>query len=628
MNPRLSCALAAALAATLASNARAASAPTIEQALGPKPVQKGVEYDTPTGAELKSCSVKASPEGKSTSWIVRDGQDRILRRFADANADNVVDTWCYYSDGLEVYRDIDSDFDSKADQYRWFHTGGSRWGLDKNQDGKIDSWKQISPQEVAEEAVAAVTSRDDARFARLLMTASEAKSLGLGRSLASEVTGSIAKAPRAFSDLAREQKSLSKESRFVDFGAPKPGVIPAGADGATRDVTVYENATALIDNGGAPTQLLLGSLFRVGDAWRLVEAPAVDASGPKLATVFSVPTLSGAGASTPGISANTQELLGQLDKLDQQSASANGKQLERLTDQRAQILQKLAESAVDRPEKRQWYLQLADLLSASAQSTGYEAAVTKLAKLERSSAVKAAGADLPAHMRYKRIGAEYGVALAAKDADYAKVQADWLKKLEAFVDDFPTNADAAEAMLQLGHMAGEFTGETKVAERWYTRVAKEFPRTLPGKKAAGALTRLGSVGKPITLRGATLDGKQADLSSRNFRGKHVVVHYWASWSNPADDIKVISQMQQKYRGKLTAIGVNLDTSKAAASQAAKAAGARWPQLFDERGLDSDRATEMGVMTLPLMLLVDDRGRVVNRNLYAGELEAELKRQIR
>ena len=72
----------------------------------------------------------------------------ILRRFVDTNDDNVVDQWSYYKDGLEVYRDIDSTFNGKADQYRWFNTGGSRWAIDANEDGVIDSWKSISAEEV------------------------------------------------------------------------------------------------------------------------------------------------------------------------------------------------------------------------------------------------------------------------------------------------------------------------------------------------------------------------------------------------------------------------------------------------------------------------------------------------
>ena len=60
----------------------------------------------------------------------RESRRRDLRKFVDTNDDNVVDQWSYYKDGVEVYRDIDSNYNGKADQYRWFHTGGSRWGLD------------------------------------------------------------------------------------------------------------------------------------------------------------------------------------------------------------------------------------------------------------------------------------------------------------------------------------------------------------------------------------------------------------------------------------------------------------------------------------------------------------------
>ena len=68
----------------------------------------------------------------------------------DTNGDQSPDVFRYYRHGLEVYRDIDSNFNQKPDQYRWMNWGGTRWGLDPNEDGRIDEWKMISAPEAAQ----------------------------------------------------------------------------------------------------------------------------------------------------------------------------------------------------------------------------------------------------------------------------------------------------------------------------------------------------------------------------------------------------------------------------------------------------------------------------------------------
>lgn len=91
----------------------------------------------------------------------------FLRWFTDTNGDNSVDRWRYYKDRLLVYRDIDSNFNGKVYQCRWFHTRGTRWGLANDENGTIDTWKMISAVEVTEEVIAAFAARDARRFARL-----------------------------------------------------------------------------------------------------------------------------------------------------------------------------------------------------------------------------------------------------------------------------------------------------------------------------------------------------------------------------------------------------------------------------------------------------------------------------
>src|SRR5262249_17475405 len=149
--------------------------------------------------------------------------------------------------GIEVYRDIDENFNGKADQHRWMNTAGIRWGLDPNEDGKIDSWKVISPEEVTAEVVMAIRDKDPARFSRVLITPSEVKGLGLGaaktKDLNEKVTGAISK----FSDLIHSQHAINGNTQWVHFGGSRPGLVPAGTDGASGDIIAYENVVAMTE---------------------------------------------------------------------------------------------------------------------------------------------------------------------------------------------------------------------------------------------------------------------------------------------------------------------------------------------------------------------------------------------
>ena len=128
----------------LAASPAPAAQPTVEYALGLKPFHEGVDYDRLSAEESKRATIKMEKEGGVTAWVVRGPRAEILRSFADTNGDRVVDRWSFYKDGLEVYRDIDANFNTKADQARWLNTAGSRTGIDADENGSIDSWQAIS----------------------------------------------------------------------------------------------------------------------------------------------------------------------------------------------------------------------------------------------------------------------------------------------------------------------------------------------------------------------------------------------------------------------------------------------------------------------------------------------------
>ena len=76
----------------LVANRGAAEAPTAAQALGLTPIQSLVEYTIPSKEEAAQCTIRPEKENNATAWVVRNRQGEILRRFADTNADNIVDS--------------------------------------------------------------------------------------------------------------------------------------------------------------------------------------------------------------------------------------------------------------------------------------------------------------------------------------------------------------------------------------------------------------------------------------------------------------------------------------------------------------------------------------------------------
>ena len=607
--------------------------PTAVQALKLLPIQKNVDYDRPSPEDAAKCKISARKIDGHVGWVVEDSQGNLLRRFIDTNGDNMVDQWSYFKDGVEVYRDIDSNFNGKADQYRWFNTGGSRWGLDKDEDGAIETWKTISAEEVAAEAVAALATQDAQRFSRLLLTAEEVKSLGLGEARASQLTEKIGKLREEFAKAASDQKAISSKTRYLQFSATQPGIVPAGSEGSTMDLLVYENAMAVVETGGKHSQVQIGTLVRADNVWRLIDVPRPlgenQAAMPLAGFFFRAVGGGAAGKMAAGASSEAvQKLYTELDKLDKAAAGASTPEARaEFNTRRAEMLEKIAQQARTPEERDMWTRQLADWVSASFQSGNFPEGAKRLEALfER---LKKAGdqPDSLAYVRFRQLLAENALKLQAQGADVPKLQAEWLKTLQHYVEEYPKAVDASEAMLQLA-MNQEFTGQEEEAKKWYGRIVSDFPDSPAGRKATGARTRLESVGKEIAFSGKSTAGEAIDLAGQ--RGNVVVIYYWATWCQPCKgELPALKELVAKYgKSGLSVIGVSLDYKKADLTAFLEENRLAWPQVWEEGSLDSRPANQLGIVTVPTMLLVDRSGKVVSRNVRISDLETEVKKLLK
>lgn len=608
----------------------------IRKALSIRPNQPGVDYDIVAEADMERCTlVRAAEVFGIPGWIVRDSTGRTLRQYLDLNRDGQLDQWSFFKNGIEVYRDIDSNYDRKADQYRWLGTAGIRWGIDRDQDGIIDTWQMISAEEVVAEVFAAVQQRDRRRFLRLLATPDEVAALQLGDAWHRAVTASLQQAAAEFDAFASEQSAITKESQFVHFGSSRPCLVPAGANGNQLDLIFHDHAAAVFQTGDRFDQLAIGTLVKIGDAYRLLEKPASVVAGTPLANgglffQFGDDASLAAGMRAPGTSSErVYEMFAEIEELNKQLA---GKlppaQAATVHQRRADRYFEIIKASAPGEDRENWIRSAADALVTAYQDGSFAGGWDALKNLQAQvdALTGQAGGD---YVAWRMLLARFAKGMEDPTSDRSSIADQYIHDLEAFVTKYPQSEFSPEALLNLA-MYAEVSerSDPNVAKRWYVQLARDFSDQPAGRRAQGAQMRLASTGKPLVLQGKTLDGQ--DFNLRAHAGKVVVVHFWATWCDACiEEFAEFQRLAAKYQRDLVVVGVNLDDSPDETRRYLQQnRQVSWPQLFEPGGLEeSPLAEKWGIPTLPWIVLIDPQGNVVNTNAAALELDREIQRLL-
>jgi thiol-disulfide isomerase/thioredoxin len=599
------------------------------------PRQQGVEVETPPAAEIPKCKVEVERRGKTSGYVVYGPAGQVLRKFQDTDGDGPVDQYRYYLHGVEVYRDIDTNKNQKIDQSRWLNLGGSRWGIDANEDGRIDQWKSLSAAEASKEAVEALVAGDAASLQALMITAADLRQLGVNSQLAAKIVESTSDVSARMKTVLSKSRVVTPKTTWFRFDAQMPGVIPADEGKATDDLQVYENAMVMVEPG--PAMIQIGEMIRVGEVWKLTQVPLpieTDAKVTIASGFLMQPVLGNAADGEIGEpSPEMQKLIEALQKLDQnqpQLANASKDALAAYNSRRADMLLDLMRLANGPEEKAQFLKQCVDGLAAAVQMDVYPEGLARIKQLEAGLEKTSPQSPVLPYITYRRMKCDYAVAMKVEETEKrAAAQKELVTALTGFVDQYPQAEDTPDAILELA-VNEEFAGELKGAMAWYRKVADVKGNGVAIDKAAGAIRRLELKGKPLALQGTGLTTPSVNTAA--YRGKVVLVLYWATWCQPCkQDLPALRAMYQQYHNQgFEIVGVCLDISNgtreqqvAEISQYLSQNKVTWPQIFQPGGLDSPAAVQYGIITLPTMFLVDQQGLVVSRNSSVDELKAVL-----
>ncbi len=139
--------------------------------------------------------------------------------------------------------------------------------------------------------------------------------------------------------------------------------------------------------------------------------------------------------------------------------------------------------------------------------------------------------------------------------------------------------------------------------------------------AKAALTEPGAEAPVFSQQDA--DGKMVSL--RDFRGKYVLVDFWASWCSPCrQENPIVRQIYDKYqKDNFEIIGISLDKDRSQWLKAIKEDNLQWTQLSDLNGWDNEVSKTYGVQSIPENFLLDPKGRIVAKSLRGEQLDQKL-----
>jgi thiol-disulfide isomerase/thioredoxin len=123
-----------------------------------------------------------------------------------------------------------------------------------------------------------------------------------------------------------------------------------------------------------------------------------------------------------------------------------------------------------------------------------------------------------------------------------------------------------------------------------------------------------------------LDGKPLTLTA--LQGKVVLLNFWATWCGPCRaEIPDLVALQERYKGRLQIIGLNVDDEEADIKQYVEETGINYPVAMTSNDV---RIQFGGIPALPTSFVLDTEGRVVQKHvglwnpaIYETEIRALL-----